>query len=683
MAWKNGQGKHIEESAVREEGCWEEGIFKEEWAFPEGWILDGRTQPVFDYGDSILERVFVETPVDTDGDGKLDLIAVYIRRPKETGKDLRVPAIYVANPYMMHCNEDWYALHSVNQELKEIEEQNLLREDIAYDFSKDVSSEPGFPRKTKGFADFSPVEEPDFEALSDVYSYFLCRGYAAVFCGGLGTRGSEGFTLTGSQEEILAFRSVIDWLCGRRRAFTNRTDNMERKADWCTGKVAMSGKSYLGTMCIGVAMTGVEGLETVIPEAAISNWYSYYRSSGLVTPAQKWQGDDLDLLARYCFSRAYDSEDYNQVKDAYQKKLDELVQGEDRESGSYNRFWEERNYLNQISHMKASALIIHGINDWNVKMNQCIPFWNALKVQGIPAKMLLHQGDHIYIYDLKDSPALELVHQWLDHYLWGLDNGVENIEEVWVQSHLNPSRWMRSDRFPPMGTKRRLFPIGKDTRVSRPGQRKEKVNVFCDDLQEAGYDRERDNQEQWLDNLVLPEREGRPWCLKYVWDPFEDGQPGEGKDRLRISGEISVDMTCSLNRGTGILSAMLVEYGEEKRLTVKLAAAGTEKRSWGPGAPEYEELAFQREEKPSSYRVISRGHRNAQNQTNCWNKCKVIPGEQYRYRLSMIPTDYTVERGKRLGLILYGSDAEETLRPLTATEVTVIEEGLIIEIPML
>lgn len=31
----------------------------------------------------IIEKVYVETPVDTDGDGKKDLIAVYLRLPKE------------------------------------------------------------------------------------------------------------------------------------------------------------------------------------------------------------------------------------------------------------------------------------------------------------------------------------------------------------------------------------------------------------------------------------------------------------------------------------------------------------------------------------------------------------------------------------------------------------------------
>ena len=54
--------------------------------------------------EALFERVFVETTVDTDQDGQYDLIAVYIKRPK---LDEKVPAVFVANPYMLHCNEDW------------------------------------------------------------------------------------------------------------------------------------------------------------------------------------------------------------------------------------------------------------------------------------------------------------------------------------------------------------------------------------------------------------------------------------------------------------------------------------------------------------------------------------------------------------------------------------------------
>ncbi len=50
-------------------------------------------------------------------------------------------------------------------------------------------------------------------------------------------------------------------------------------ADWSTGKAGMIGKSYDGTLANGVAATGVEGLETIVPISAISSWYKYQRST--------------------------------------------------------------------------------------------------------------------------------------------------------------------------------------------------------------------------------------------------------------------------------------------------------------------------------------------------------------------------------------------------------------------
>ena len=77
--------------------------------------------------ETIFEKVFVETPVDTDGDGKLDLIAVYIKRPKGLKN---VPVIFVANPYLQHCNEDWYDLFDVKEDIKAYNTQNIKEEDI-------------------------------------------------------------------------------------------------------------------------------------------------------------------------------------------------------------------------------------------------------------------------------------------------------------------------------------------------------------------------------------------------------------------------------------------------------------------------------------------------------------------------------------------------------------------------
>jgi len=47
----------------------------------------------------------------------------------------------------------------------------------------------------------------------------------------------------------------------------------------------------------------------------------------------------------------------------------------------------------------------------------------------------------------------------------------------------------------------------------------------------------------------------------------------------------------------------------------------------------------------------------------------------------MIPMDYTVKDGHKLGVILYGTDVETTQRPFIKTEVTVKTKSIKIEIP--
>lgn len=42
----------------------------------------------------------------------------------------------------------------------------------------------------------------------------------------------------------------------------------------------MIGKSWDGTIANGVAATGVKGLKTIVPIAAISSWYDYYFAQG-------------------------------------------------------------------------------------------------------------------------------------------------------------------------------------------------------------------------------------------------------------------------------------------------------------------------------------------------------------------------------------------------------------------
>ena len=372
-----------------------------------------------------------------------------------------------------------------------------------------------------------------------------------------------------------------------------------------------------------------------------------------------WQGDDLDILAKYCFSRAKDAEDYEKVKEAYDAALAALVRGEDRASGNYNRFWDERNYLNLVDKIKASVFIVHGINDWNVKTNQCVPFFRELEKRGIPVKMMLHQGQHIYIHKLRDSHMLEILERWLEHYLKGVDNGIENEPAVLVESCVDQSVWMHSDTWPPADCREERFPI------KATGKK-----LIVDDLAKTVYDKEKDNLKEWLDELVLRDDAEKQHCLQFIWDPFAETAQTEAES-LRISGTVKFSFDAAIDRETAILSAMLVDLGEACRIT--------EEEIQHPDGT----YTFGLEKEPSAYKVISRGWLNSQNRSCLWSKEKIVPGEFCHYAIDMVPTDHVLASGHKLALILYGIDAEETQRPDTVTNITVDTASIRAAVPIL
>lgn len=593
--------------------------------------------------ETIFEKVYVETPVDTDQDGKYDLIAVYIKRPVTEEK---VPAVFVANPYMLHCNEDWYDLYDVNEDVKAYPTQNIKEEDILFVPKNDYNC---VPRVTKGTANTNIIPEPDkseYECISGLYDHLIERGYAGVFSAGLGTRGSEGLTLTGSHEEILAFKSVIDWLNGRVRAFTDRTSNIEIKASWCTGATAMSARSYLGTMCIGVAATGVEGLKTIIPEAGISNWYEYYRHNGLTLPAMDWQGDDIDILAKYCFSRALDSEDYEQIRPLFEASQKALAHGADRESGNYNQFWDERNYLKNADKIKASVFVIQGLNDWNVKPDQGIQLYEKLQEAGKDRMMLLHQGEHIYTYHLEGAPTLSLIDRWLDYYLKNIDTGIQNESKIYVESNVNQKRWMEENVWPPKSL--------KSYHVEDTG-----IETIVDNLADTVYDREEKNTKEWLDELVMAEnRHSISFNL------------GKMEKETRFAGRANVTFRARINQPTAILSAMLVEKGQQKRLTSEM------------DGDEHVSFCFKTESNPSEYYVITRGWMNAQNRSVNYSKEKIDADTWYTYSFDFVTNDYTIAEGHSLSLILYGMDVDQTQLPHAVTKIEIDTSSVVVRCPI-
>jgi X-Pro dipeptidyl-peptidase len=347
------------------------------------------TQPVYDYDAAIRESVYVDTTMDTDSDGKDDVIAVDIVRPVETAlAGVKIPVIMDASPYYSCCGRG-------NESEKKTYDEN------------------GVIQKMPLYYD----------------NYFVPRGYAVIGVDIVGTGRSTGCGDVGGKDEIDSVVDVIDWLNGRNTAHT--ADGRQVKATWTTGSVGMIGKSYDGTLANGVAATGVKGLKTIVPISAISSWYDYTRSGGV-----PYSDDYMPWLGGYV---GHDSPACEAVRG-------ELGDNDDDETGDYTAFWSERDYLKDAGKVKASVFMTHGLSDYNVQTNHFSQWWTALSKTNVPRKLWLGLEDHVDPFEFRRDAWVDELHEWFDYWLQGLQNGV--MKEPMATIETAPDVWRNYKTWP-------------------------------------------------------------------------------------------------------------------------------------------------------------------------------------------------------------------------------------------
>ncbi len=376
-------------------------------AAPSIVVHDGVTQPVFSFADAIREQVWVQAPFDGDGDGKLDLIATNIVRPRETEQGLKVPVIMDPSPYygsLGRGNESQVKTYDANG--------NPLQFPLFYD------------------------------------NYFVPRGYAIVQPDMAGTSKSDGCVDIGGPYDVGSMKAVVDWLNGRAVAYTAQTaaPGTEISAGWTTGKVGAFGKSYDGALVNGLAATGVDGLATIIPISGISNEYTWYRANGL--RYSNWH-EPLSLA-----DVVYSPLQKNKCAAARAA----LTAGAAATTGNYNDFWDDRNFLKDASNVKASVFIVHGLNDLNVKMDNVDHWWDALAKNNVPRKIWLSQYGHVDPFDYRRADWVDTVHRWLDYWLQGIDNGIMDKPQADIE--VGPDQWETQPSWPLPGTHQQVLRLG-------------------------------------------------------------------------------------------------------------------------------------------------------------------------------------------------------------------------------
>jgi len=548
-------------------------------------VEDGMTQPIYSTDDVIFENIFVETTVDSDGDGKPDQVEIEIMRPN-TESGTQIPVIFEMSPYRGGSNAIEY--YDIEHELYAVGEHRIFSDQFDMD---------------------ERIEEGTLDAQLGSYgNYYIPRGYAVILGYSIGAGGSTGCPTTGGENEILGTKAVIDWLNGNARAFTE--DGEEVMADWSTGNVGMIGVSYNGTLPNGVATTGVEGLQTIIPIASISSWYDYYRANGAVSGNPSW---DADLLAEYVLTR-----DNPEVCDDV---LAEMVQNQDRLTGDYNDFWEERNYVPDAGNIEASVFVVHGLNDWNTKTKHFSQWWEALSENDIDRKLWLHQGEH-------ETPNAndwqETQHKWFDYWLYGIENGI--TDEPIVDVEREDGTWHQQD----------AWPEDKMTETAlylKAGTDSESGILSGDSIAHNPLDSEYffDNQSMRDYGIIGDIELSNSDRLTYLSPVLTE--------EVRISGTPEITIEASIDRPVTNLTVLLVDYDGE------------------------------------SPKVITRGWMDPQNLESSSESVPLIPNQKYSFTWDMQPHDYVFEPGNQIGVVIDQSDwgqFQNTIRPEAGAELTII-----------
>jgi hypothetical protein len=92
------------------------------------------------------------------------------------------------------------------------------------------------------------------------------------------------------------------------------------------------------------------------------------------------------------------------------------------------------------SKLKTPALIVHGLNDENVRPKQSDLMAQCYEKAGVPYKMLFTQGVHIEPRTYRGGiyhNYMELLNRWFAHYLYDIPNGVEDMPKITVESNVN------------------------------------------------------------------------------------------------------------------------------------------------------------------------------------------------------------------------------------------------------
>lgn len=260
---------------------------------------------------------------------------------------------------------------------------------------------------------YTPYGSPGNPEVPGLIDQLVPRGYAVTFANVRGSGGSGGcFTLSGAEEISDGARIVED---------------AGELAPWASGTVGMFGFSYPGGTQLATA-TGpdrdrLESLDALVIGAPSSSMYQVNNHDGvpnfLSAPAST-----LTYLATLTSPTA-----------APEFLLDrlcglELIVDALPISGNYDAYYAERDHIAHLERLEAATFMMHGHADVRVSPSVQYGLFDHIP-DDVPKYGLFGVFGHEYPpYDTFDDKVAD----WYDHFLRGIDNGVDDWPVADVES---------------------------------------------------------------------------------------------------------------------------------------------------------------------------------------------------------------------------------------------------------
>lgn len=328
-----------------------------------------------------------------------------------------------------------------------------------------------------------------------LHQNLTARGYAVMAASVRGTGFSEGcFEIGGPRE----------------RQDYNELFNEIAKQPWSNGNIGLIGVSYDGTAPQGALIASSPHLKTIVPIAAISEWYKYNFIKGVqinpqgwafntyyvadegtpnlhglphmgplsfgiptgpptVEDVQMWPDDAQVAASRLCPNQGSS----NGMTRGTALVDTQRAQFATAATGTTDPYWEERNFTRFLDKVRdnVSVLIVHGLIDYNVKTHNLMPWIPELQRHNVATKILLGQWGHAYPsgpgnYNGPGDWNLTLL-RWFDHWLKGIDTGIMDEPRAQIQDYFGV--WRQEDNFPPGRVQHTRFYLAPNRLVAEPG----------------------------------------------------------------------------------------------------------------------------------------------------------------------------------------------------------------------